>query len=191
MSLGLIVEGASDKTSIPVLARKLGYSRKIRARVLSRGDMLIPRKVARIVSDMTRRDSDIQVVVVCIDAEREEPDRMLSGVLPLERRLNGIARVQVRYAIVDHALEGWLACDEDALREVLGPRAKIAIRGNPERHANPADTMTQVFRANGRRFDKRRDNPRIAERVSPASLAERSPTFRRFADLIGHPAPNP
>lgn len=140
---------------------------------------------------MIRKNRDIRLVVICIDADRENPNEMLNRVLPLERRLNDMVGVEVRYAVVGRALEGWLACDEAALRAVLGPRAKIAIGGNPERLANPADTLTRIFKVNGLHFDKRRDDPKIAERASPSRIAERSPTFRRFADLIGRPIPSP
>ena len=91
----------------------------------------------------------------------------------------------IRYAIVDHALEGWLSCDTDAVRSVLGPRATVRIRGNPENHPRPADLLSRVFRDNGRRFVKTSHDRQIAERVTPAVISARSPTFVAFIDALG------
>lgn len=85
MSLGLFVEGQSDKDTIPILIRKLGYASGIRTRVVPQGLMLLSR----------------------------------------------------------------------------------------------------VFRDNGRRFVKTSHDRQIAERVTPAVIAARSPTFVAFIDALG------
>ena len=188
MSLGLLVEGQSDQDTIPILAKRLGYDARIRARVVSRGQMLASNAISRYLTKFLRESRDVTRVIICLDAERENPAQVLASTRPLERRLNETLRVQVNYAVVDHALEGWLACDEEALRAVLGgSRADINIRGNPEDHPAPADLLVQVFRVNRRRFRKTRDNPKIAERASPERIAAKSPTFKRFAEILGHP----
>lgn len=191
MSLGLFVEGESDLAAIPILVRKLGYQSGVRDRRMPRGDMLKFDKIRPSIINLIHRRSDIDLVIVCIDAEASDPDRFLAQeAMPIQRRLNrdtGI-HVPVRYAIVDHALEGWLACDEDALRSVLGGgRARINIQGNPDRHPNPASILSNVFRQNRRDFRKTRDNPKIAQAATPQSIANKSPTFQRFARLLGHP----
>ena len=188
LSLGLLVEGQSDQDTIPILAKRLGYDARIRARVVSRGQMLASNTISRYLTKFLQESGDVSRVIICLDAERENPAQVLESTRPIERRLNETLRVQVNYAIVDHALEGWLGCDEEALRAVLGgPRARINIRANPEHHPTPADLLERVFRDNGRRFRKTRDNSRIAERASPERIAAQSPTFRRFAEILGHP----
>ena len=188
MSLGLFVEGPSDRDTIPIIVRKLGYRSRIRARVIKQSEMLFPDKMARNVEEMLRERGDIDLIVVCIDSERVDPGVTEQRVRPVQRRLNEASPVPVRYAVVDHALEGWLACDEEALRAVLGgPRARINIRVNPEDHPTPADLLAQVFRENRRRFRKTQHDPQIAEHASLESIAARSPTFRRFAEILGHP----
>ena len=191
MSLGLFVEGESDFAAIPILARKLGYPSGVRAQRMPRGDMLKFDKIRPTIINQIRRRSDIDLVIVCIDAETSDPNTLLRQEAgPIERRLNRdrAIHVPVRYAIVDHALEGWLACDEAALRSVLGGgRATIRIRGNPDSHLNPASTLSRVFSDNRRDFRKTRDNPKIAQAATPQNIAAKSPTFRRFAQLIGHP----
>ena len=187
MSLGLIVEGQSDRATIPILARRLGYEARIRSRIVSRGDMLAQRTISRYLTKFLRETRDVTLVIVCLDAERENPAQVLASTRQIELRLNDILSVPVRYAVVDHALEGWLACDEDALRSVLGPRARINIRGNPEDHPAPADILRRLFRDNRRKFRKTQDDPKIAQAATPQNIAAKSPTFRRFAQLIGHP----
>ena len=188
LSLGLLVEGQSDRDTIPILAKRLGYDARIRRRIVSRGDMLASSTISRYLTKFLRENRDVTRVIICLDAEREIPAQVLASTRPIERRLNETLRVQVNYAVVDHALEGWLACDEEALRSVLGgQRARINIRGNPEDHPTPADILERVFRDNRRRFRKTRHDPEIAEHVNVERIAARSPTFRRFAEIIGHP----
>ena len=187
MSLGLFVEGQSDRDTIPILARRLGYDARIRARIVSRGQMLASNAISRYPTKFLRESRDVTRVVVCIDAERENPAVVFASTRPIERRLNETLRIQVNYSVVDHALEGWLACDEQAVRAILSPRARIDIRGNPEEHPTPADILHRVFRDNRREFNKMRDNRRIAENASVERIAARSPTFRRFAEMLGHP----
>ena len=191
MSLGLFVEGESDLAAIPILVRKLGYQSGVRARKMPRGDMLRFDKVRPNIINLIHRRPDIDLVIVCIDADDSAPNRLLTQeAMPVERRLNRDSAIQVpvRFTVIAHALEGWLACDETALRSVLGgSRARVNIRGNPENHTEPADLMKQLFRDNGRVFKKTQHDPLIAERASPECIAARSPTFRRFAEIIGHP----
>ena len=188
MSLGLYVEGRSDKDTIPILIRKLGHRSRIVTKSVNQSELMIADKMARHLSELLRVHDDIELVLVCIDSERTDPNLTIGRSRPVEQMLNRDSRIPVRYVVVDHALEGWLACDEEALRDVLGgPRARINIRGNPEDHPTPADLLDQVFRDNRRRFRKTRHDPEIAEHVSPVRIAAKSPTFRRFAEILGHP----
>ena len=187
LSLGLLVEGQSDRDTIPILARRLGYSRRIRSRVVSRGEMIAPDSISRYLTKFLRETRAVTQIIICIDAERENPDLMLASTRPTQRHLNELLPVQVNYSVVDHTLEGWLACDEEAIQSVLGPRARVNIRGNPEEHPNPADLLKQVFRDNGRQFQKTRHDPLIAQHASSERIAARSPTFRRFSEILGHP----
>ena len=187
MSLGLFVEGPSDRDTIPILIRKLGYRSRVRARVVKQSEMLLPDKMARNVEEMLRERRDIDFIVVCIDSERVDPSMTEQRVRPVQRRLNETSPVPVRYAVVDHALEGWLACDKEAIQSVLGPRARVNIRGNPEDHPTPAHILERVYRENRRKFRKTLHDPQIAERANPERIAARSPTFRKFAELLGHP----
>ena len=184
MSLGLYVEGRSDKDTIPKLVGKLGYRIRIITKVVSQSEMLIGDKMARHLTVLLRERHDVDLVLICIDSERVDSSVTKERSRPVERMLNRDSPVTVRYAIVDHALEGWLACDEEAVQSALGPRAQINIRGNPDEHPTPADILHRVYRENGRKFRKTRDNPIIAGHVRPERISERSSTFRAFEQLL-------
>ena len=185
MSLGLFVEGQSDKDTIPILIRKHGYASGIRTRVIPQGLMLRSDRVKPYIRALLDQDRSIDLVVICIDAEEAEPEHLLKQTRQPRKSLGRDFAVPIRYVIVDHALEGWLGCDTDAVRSVLGPRATVRIRGNPENHPRPADLLSRVFRDNGRRFVKTSHDRQIAERVTPAVIAARSPTFVAFIDALG------
>ena len=187
MSLGLFVEGPSDIRAIPILIRKLGYRARITSKDLSQSELLLPDKMAVHIRELLRVRQDVELILICIDSERVDPTETERRAAPIQRRLDELSRVPVRYTVVDHALEGWLACDEEAVQSVLGPRARVNIRGNPEDHPTPADILSRVFRENGRDSRKSRHDPQIAERVSLERISERSPTFRRFAEILGYP----
>ena len=187
MSLGLFVEGLSDRRAIPILIRKLGYRARITSKELSQSELLLPDKMAVHIRELLRVRKDVELILICIDSERVDPTETERRTAPIQRRLDEMSRVPVRYAVVDHALEGWLACDQEAVQSVLGPRSRVNIRGNPDNHPTPADILDRVFRENGRDFRKSRDDRQIAERANINRIAERSPTFRRFAELLGHP----
>ncbi len=189
MSLGLYVEGRSDKDTISILIRKLGFrSRVIPKDLGGQSELMLVDKMARHLSELLREHRDVELVLICCDAlEGVSPRATEERLRPLQRRLNRGAAVPIRYAVVDHALEGWLACDEEAVQTALGTRANVNIRGNPENHPRPAELLEQVFRQNGRRFRKTRHDPQIAEHVNIQRIAAKSPTFRRFAEILGHP----
>ena len=186
MSLGLFVEGLSDRRAIPILIRKLGYRARITLKELSQSELLLPDKMAVHIRELLRVRQDVELILICIDSERVDPTETERRAAPIQRRLDEMSRVPVRYAVVDHALEGWLASDQEAVQSVLGPRSRVNIRGNPDNHPTPADILDRVFRENGRDFRKSKHDPQIAEHASPERIATRSPTFRRFAEILRH-----
>jgi hypothetical protein len=187
VSIGLFVEGPSDRKAIPILIRKLGYRARITPKELLQSELLLPDKMAVHIRELLRVRQDVELILICIDSERVDPTETERRSAPIQRRLDEMSRVSVRYAVVDHALEGWLAYDEEAVQSVLGPRSRVNIRGNPDNHPTPADILGRVFRENGRDFRKSRHDPQIAEHASPERIAARSPTFKRFAEMLGHP----
>ena len=126
------------------------------------------------------------MVLVFIDSGGVDPEHTRKGTVSISRHLNRLlSGISIRYVVEDHSLEGWLACDEEALRATLGPRAQICITGNPENHPRPAELMREMFRRNRKKsFGKTIDNLRIAENVDPQNILTKSPTFRRLRDVL-------
>lgn len=185
MTLGIFVEGPSDKQSIPILIKKLGYRARLHTRVVS-GNRLSARRMSRHVSALLTLPRRPDRILIFIDSEGVEPETTQRNAEPVAIHLNQVSgRIPVDYVVVDHSLEGWLACDEDALRRVLGRQARINTRGNPEDHSRPAELMSRIFRENGKDFRKTVHNQQIAEFIKPGNILAKSPTFRRLASLLG------
>ncbi len=186
MSLGIFVEDQDDPKSLKIILTKLGHKHIHRVWV-RQGDMLKFEKVSSHIRSLSGRHPDAKVILIFLDSEDRDPTVTKKGTEGLEKTLNkAFPRVKINYIIVDHSLEGWLCSDLDALRKVLGPQAKIKLKGNPEDHPRPADLLTDVFKKNHRDFNKGRDNPRIAEAIEdPKLIAEKSPTFKYLLQTLG------
>ena len=184
MSLGIFVEGPSDKQTIPILIQKLDYRASIHTRIVPQGNMLNVSRMSKHISALIRDQAPLQRIVVFIDSEGVAPEQTMRRTQPTSRQLNRESRVPVEYVVVDHSIEGWLACDTDALRHVLGPTARIRIRGNPEENLRPARLLDRVFRDNGKDFVKTIHNKRIAEHVEAPNILVKSPTFGYLRNLL-------
>ena len=183
IALGIFVEGRSDRESHKHLLRKLGHT-SIQDRVVPQGDMLNAGTMQRHIQAVLVRHSEIGHVLVLRDSEGVAPEETYVLMRPAERELRTrFPDVGIDYVVVDHSIEGWLLCDAEALRAVLGPRARISVPGNPDQNPRPADLMKGIFRANGKEFRKTTHNPAIAEAARVEEIRERSTTFAKLAGL--------
>ena len=188
MSLGLFVEGRSDKEAIPILIRKVlepqGSPVKLICRNLrGKGDILKTKKIKGHLEALLEQDPEIAKVIVCVDSNCD-PAGTQEKAVKIERELNEMG-LPVRYAVVVHALEGWLAADSKALAQVLGRR--VQIKRNPEEICKPAELLEDIFARHGKNFQKVRHDSKIAEHASPRRIAERNSSFQRFLELVKDP----
>ena len=184
MSLGIFVEGPSDRQTIPILIKKLGYSAAIESRVVPQGNMLDASKMLRHVGALLAPQPRVSRIIVFRDSEGVDPQETRRLTEPVSNRLSAASPVPVDYVVVDHSLEGWLACDIDALRAVLGSNARIRTGGNPEDNPRPATLMERIFRSNGKTYRKTVHAARIAEAATPSNISEKSPTFRHLVSVL-------
>ncbi|MGA9347880.1 MAG: DUF4276 family protein [Anaerolineae bacterium] len=186
MSIGLFVEGKSDKDAIPKLIRKfLDTPLKIIPRMIHRGEMFKPEKVKPYLEALLKQHQDVEKVIVCVDSECTDPAEIQREVSKVERELSKMGLPVVpEYAVVVHALEGWLAADSGALRQVLGRGAEVRIEQNLEEICRPAELLEDIFAQHGKNFLKPRDAPLLAEHVNPEEIAKRCSSFRRFRQLV-------
>lgn len=182
----MFVEGESDRTALPILLEKLGREPRF-CRRLKQGDIANAEIVGRHMNVVLSQNRGTDLVLIFLDSECTDPQETKRKVEGCERELNGARRgVAVRYVVVDHSLEGWLCCDEAALRKVIGQQATINIKGNPEDDCRPAQLLGDIFKSNGKDFFKTRDNPRIAAAIeSPRFIAHKSPTFKYLLGILG------
>ena len=184
MSIALFVDGESDEGTIPELIRKfLNVSPKIICKRMPRGDMFNSEKIKAHLGPLLKQDPDVAKVIVCVDSHCTDPKEIEEKTLRIEQELErqGLAIVP-RYAVVVHALEGWLAVDSKALEKVLGKQ--VWIKRNLEEVCKPDDLLGDIFAQHGKRFQKTRHDPQIARYADPVEIARHSSSFRRFCQLV-------
>jgi hypothetical protein len=186
MSIALFVEGKSDRDTITKLICKLfDTPPKIIPRTIYRGEMFEPEKVKSYLEALLKQHQDVEKVIVCVDSECTDPEEIQREISKVERELSKMSlSVIPRYAVVVHALEGWLAADSGALRQVLGRGAEVRIKQNLEEICRPAELLEDIFAQHGKSFQKTRHDPQIAHHADPEEIARHSSSFRRFRQLV-------
>ena len=187
MSIGLFVEGKSDKDTIPKLIRKfLDTSPKIIPRTIHRGEMFESEKMKPYLEALLKLHPDVAKVIVCVDSHCTDPEEIRKEVSRVERELARMSlQVTPQYVVVVHALEGWLAADQKALGLVLG--SEVNINRNLEEECKPDELLGDLFAKHGKSFQKTRHDPQIASHADSEEIAHHSPSFRRFCRLIKDP----
>ena len=183
MSLGILVEGQSDRTTIPKLLE--GLRQTVRAvRVVPQGRMLNVNTMTNHI-DVVTRSHRLSRVLIFIDSEGVDPDHTSEQTRRTERELNNrFPRLPINYIVVDHSIEGWLACDQSAVLQVVGGSRQLYLINDPEAHPRPARLLERLFRANGKEFRKTTHNQAIAALVDPKVIMRKSPTFKRLVSLL-------
>lgn len=185
----LLVEGASDRQALPILANRIIPNAPLpRAIVVPKGDLFNPTKVKTHVRFATQRDPAVSKVLVCVDSECTpvEQTRKLARA-PEAALRKAIRSLGIKYVFVDHSLEGWFLCDRAALRKVLGKNARLPRRWGSETECRPAEYLANIFRNNGRDYIKARDAKRLAREISIKSISAVSDTFRDFQQAVLDP----
>lgn len=186
MSLGIFVVGRSDKDVIPILLRKLGQTVTAR-RVVPQGDMLNADTMETHIRLLKATRRGLTRILILMDSEGVDPEVTRQRTQPPQGELNRrIKRPQVDYVVVDHSLEGWLACDSAVLLGVLGSKARIPKQAYSEvNNPQPVRWLERVFERNGRDFRKTTHDVQLAERADVNVICQRSPTFAWLAALLG------
>ncbi|MBI4596295.1 MAG: DUF4276 family protein [Candidatus Tectomicrobia bacterium] len=187
MSLLLLVEDKEGRKPFEILARKIRRV-AVQARFMPQGDMLNISRVAEFLRLHYRSHRNLSYVLICRDSEctpiAETQNRCRQAEEQLNNRL-GNRFPPIRYIVVDHSLEGWLASDKDALRHVLGSNARIPRNFNPEEDCRPAEKLDRIFVDNGKDgYEKSRHALQLALACNPKNIAARSDTFRHFQQSV-------
>jgi hypothetical protein len=190
LKIGLFVDGPSDRNTLKILARKLLAERTptpgLEFRVLPRGDFFSPVKVSAYLRDLHRTHPDVGKAILCLDCECTP----VEDIQPKLRKVQEETRrehpsLNPTFVLKVHALEGWLASDQEALRAVL--ETHPAPFPKPETVCRPKELLATVFKKANRDFDYMRDDPRIAQAVDIERLSQSSMSFSEFREAIEDP----
>jgi len=186
MKIALLVEGPSDKLTLPILAKKVAPGHSFVARVLGRGNLLNAEKVFAFVEYMKGQDNAIRKVLLCVDSECTPEAELLKIVSPQETKLKRLIKSPlVMYCGVIHATEAWLAGDASALKLYLNsPNFRSSAANAVSKACKPKQALAALFDRHGREFVNTRDNPKLAQGIDVGQLIKTSQSFARFARLV-------
>ena len=177
-------EGQSDKDTLPILIRKIGYQGAVRCRVVDRGSMFSAERMEPYVRSLLKQHSRPEAHSGSYRWRRVHPGSVTatSGATAATPRPCRYGRGPIRDC---RPRSRRLAClRRKSSAAVLGPRARVNVRGNPEHDPQPAEILRRIFRDNGRKFITTRHHPQIAEQATPSIIARRSPTFTAFMKSV-------
>lgn len=183
----LLTEDNTTGEAIRILAQRslLPKSKKppeVLRRHIKRGRIFKkPQKLAELVK-FIRREKKAKFIV-CVDSECT-PLQNTERDLEQCRKFLEKAGLMVNFAIIVHALEAWLAADEEAIRAVLKPKGSITIPTNLESECRPEEILKEIFRKNGKEFDKSMHDVEIARKANPTKIAQRCQSFRKFQEVL-------
>ena len=175
MLIGPIVEGESEERAVPVLLKKLDI--RHRSPLVAEGKQDLIRR-ARDYADL-QRSKGASHVLFCFDADGPDGE---SELLRLKEALTDIPLLGF---VPVHALEAWLLADEGALSQLLHLSTPLAAVTRPEDDPRPADTLDNLFRANGRPdgYRKTRDAHLIA-RLARHQRLMRCGSYARASESV-------
>lgn len=190
MTIALFVDGSSDRDTLKILARKLLAQRQpspgLEFRVLPRGDFFSSSKISAYLTYFRRTHPDVDKAILCLDCECTPKKDIQPDLLRVQQDLRrGHPSLNPTFVLKVHALEGWLASDQQALREVLG--TEPGNYPNPETVCKPKELLTAVFKKAEKEFDYMRDDPQIARAADVERLCHTSPSFSEFRKAIEDP----
>ncbi|MGH7454810.1 MAG: DUF4276 family protein, partial [bacterium] len=123
--------------------------------------------------------------IICVDSECTDPNLTERNLGPSKKALKSLHPV-THFVVVVHALETWLAADEEAIRAAINSKTPIRIPGNLEKECRPENILKEIYRkhSRGRDFIKSKEDVIIAEHANPARIAERCNSFKKFQQLL-------
>ena len=119
--------------------------------------------------------------ILVMDLDGANPDEILGPIRSqLPERLGGI-EAWVLYAYAQQHLEAWYFADARNLREYLGRDLGQVDTSKPDEIHNPKLHLKHLLE---NRVYTARISEEIAKNLNSATIAGRSPSFRKFVDAI-------
>jgi hypothetical protein len=187
VTIALLTEDGPSGEAIRILAekclKKTGRPLKIIRRCINRGDIFTnPRKLAALIKQVNVKEET--KTIVCVDSECTDPKLTEKNLQSTKKALTEL-KVVVDFVIIVHALETWLAADEEALRAVIKPKIPLKVPGNLENECRPGSIFKEIYRKHGKGdFNKSNDDIIIANHADPNRIAKRCSSFKKFQQLL-------
>jgi hypothetical protein len=180
----MVVEGQSDRNTLPAMARKIiGHRVGFDTCLMRQGDMFNPVKLEVHIKVALRRNTGR--VLVGRDSECTEVAETRQRLEAVVQQIAGrFPNLLVKAVVVDHSLESWFLQDRITLAQFLGIAVSRLKYTNPENQCRPAELMSRMFRLAKRDFIKTESLPGLVERINPETIAQRSPTFCDFQSAL-------
>ena len=119
--------------------------------------------------------------VVLVDVDRGDPVKVLHELeTELPRRTKGVD-AKLLFAYAQQHLEAWYFADALRLRDFLGRNLGAVDTSRPDEIHNPKLHLKQLL---GDRVYTSRVSEEIARGLTPATIADRSPSFRAFSEAV-------
>ena len=129
-------------------------------------------------------DSPPEKVVLLVDVDRKAPDEALRPfrqALPI--RLGDEIETRVQYAYAQWHLEAWYFADIMNLRGYLGESPGLIDTSRPDDIENPKRRLKTLLGRADQTYTAR-ISEEIARHLNPPTIAQRSPSFRRFLGAV-------
>ena len=177
----VVASGETERRALPHLVAHL------RATGVVMDDVRIPPRHGRLDVQMAERlvkaawfedpTSKPDKFVVLVDVDAADPDDVLRPFkTQLPQRLGNVD-VTILYAVAQRHLEAWFFGDAAGLRGWLGRALGSIDTSDPDAIPNPKLHLKHLL---GPRLYTSRLSEDIASSLDPATIATRSPSFRRF-----------
>ena len=187
----VIASGATEQKVLPVLLRKLQQPSFFLCEVLvPRGNrQLVPATIIGLIQrayygSLYHREEPNKKIIVLLDTDTKHPQQIIPPVqtqVLKDRRIKKIVQfVTILFAYAQQHLEAWFFADDENLRNYLGrPLGRIPI-SNPDQINNPKLHLIHLLQRPYTSFVAEK----IAQRLDPATIARRSPSFAGFCSQL-------
>ncbi len=188
LNIALLVEGVTDTYILPVLIKRiLGERTGVEKTVLNgAGNMLNEDKIIPRLNSFSK-DKSISKIIICKDSECTPDTETRKELENLRKTVDGRKTYSkpIHYVVVNHAPEGWLLGDSEAIARYLNERTKIKTSATAD--CRPKELLEDLFRKAGKYLIARRDYPKLSASVDIQKICSNNQSFKYFYEIIRDP----
>lgn len=181
----VIASGETERRVLPSLVRHLQERDVVvdEVRIPPRHRAIDAEMAEKLVKAAWYEHGDVppDKFVLLMDLDGADPTAVVE---PIRQRLSkrpAEIRADIHYAYAQQHLEAWYFADAENLRRVLGRALGHVDTSHPDGIRNPKRHLKNLL---GRRVYTARMSKHIASRLDAGSIANRSPSFKRFIDAV-------